>query len=682
MRKSVFRALLRALCVCLPLLAWSCTAASAQSSPVNVLTYHYDNARTGQNSQETTLTPQNVNSAQFGRLFSVPTDGYVYAQPLYVANVIVPGKGVHNLLIVATQHDSVYAFDADAKPAADPGDPANFSLWKHSFIDSANGVTPVPSNETYSGDIVPEIGITGTPVIHLGLPGGKGDNTGTIYVVVKTKEVVGGANHYVQRLHALDLATGQDVTTPTVIGDTGFDGNNYTYVSGPSVPGTGDGSVDGTLSFNALREHQRGGLVLSNGILYVPYASHGDNGPYHGWLLAYDANTLGFVSAYNTSPNGGLSGIWMSGAAPAVDTDGSLFFITGNGTFSADQGGSDFGETFLKLAPSSLALSDYFTDGAQDALTSADADLGSGGLMLLPDEAGSSAHPHLLVGCGKAGNIYLVDRDQMTTGNQHYDYNQDHVVQEVGSDGTWSSPAYWNGGLYYEGAGGPLKRFPLSNGQIDTNNILQSAYANNPGFPGATPSISANGNTNGIVWTLQTDAYSYSGPTILHAADALNPANELYNSNQNAARDNPGPAVKFTLPVIANGKVYVGAQYQVSVYGLGPTPLAATPVITPSGAGFVGDTVTLTDATPGASIYYTVDGTDPTSASRVYVAPFQITKGLTLKARGVAPGYLDSAVASRFFGRPGTDGHGDGLKRHLLHGCQSGSERWPDCHAH
>ena len=262
MQNLAFRALLRAFCLCLALLPWGAVT-RAQSTPVNVLTYHNDNARTGRNQAETALTPQNVNSAQFGRLFSVPTDGYVYAQPLYVAGVNVPGKGVHNLLIIATEHDSVYAFDADAKPAADPQDALNFSLWKRVFIDPNNGVTSVPSNETNTGDIVPEIGITGTPVIRLGAPDAGSHATGTIYVVVKTKEVIAGQNHYIQRLHALDLTTGQDATPSTVIGDTIYDGNNFTYVTGPSVPGNGDGSVNGTLNFNALREHQRGGLVLS-----------------------------------------------------------------------------------------------------------------------------------------------------------------------------------------------------------------------------------------------------------------------------------------------------------------------------------------------------------------------------------------------------------------------------------
>ena len=652
------RALLRAFCLCLALwvsgLVWG-TPARAQ---VDVLTYHNDNARTGRNLAETALTPQTVNSAQFGRLFSVPTDGYVYAQPLYVSGVNVPGKGVHNLLLVATEHDSVYAFDADAKPAADPKDALNFSLWKRVFVDPNNGITTVPSADTDTGDIVPEIGITGTPTIALGAPDANGNAVGTLYVVVKTKEVVGGKNHYLQRLHALDLATGQDVTTPAVIGDTTYDGSNYGYVSGPSVAGSGDGSVNGSLTFNALREHQRGGLVLTGNVLYLPYASHGDNGPYHGWVLAYRADTLAYLGSFNTSPNGGLSGIWMSGEAPAVDTDGSLFLITGNGTFSADRGGSDFGESFLKLSPT-LGLSDYFTAHNQDDLNARDADLGSGGLILLPDEAGGGGHAHLLAGCGKDGIIYLLDRDHLTTSNQHYDFNGDHVVQEVGSDGTWSSPAYWNGALYYQGAYGALKRFPIKGGLLDSNAVSQSQ--DTAAFPGATPCISADGNGGGIVWTVQTDAYSFSGPAILHAHDALNPAVELYNSNQSPARDNPGPAVKFVLPVIANGKVYVGAQYQVSVYGLNPPPIAATPTITASGTGVVGDTVTLADATPGASIYYTTDGSDPTGGSRVYIAPFRIAQPMTLKARAILPGFLDSAVASRFFGRRGSDGHGDGL---------------------
>ena len=653
--------------LCLPL-------SPLKADPVNVLTYHNDNARTGANTSETILTPQNVNSTNFGRLFSHAVDGQVVAQPLYVANVNVPGKGVHNLLIVATEHDGVYAFDADDSAGSNSA-----PLWQRSFVNPANGVTSVPNGDTGTGDIQVEIGITGTPVIGLGSPDGNGNATGTLYLVTKTKEIVGGVAHYVQRLHALDVTTGLDLAaSPVLIGDTTTENNppagtatggGYSYYSGPYVAGTGDGSVtvngQNRVYFNALREAQRPGLVLVGSRLYVSYASHGDNGPYHGWVLGYDANTLALGAFYNTSPNGGLTGIWMSGEAPAVDAAGNLFFITGNGGFDAnntDTSTTDYGDSFLRLGPlltfanpSASHSKDFFSPSNQANLNQYDTDVGSGGLTLLPDSVGSTAHPHLLVGCGKQGKVYLLDRDSL--GGFNAGGNAD--VQEWNSEGTWSSPAYWNGAIYYQGAGGALKRFPIANGVVDTNNVIQSGDGS--GFPGSTPTISANGTTNGIVWTIQSDAYGSNGQAVLHAHDALNPATELYNSTQIAARDNPGISCKFTLPIVTNGKVYVGTQNQISAYGLNPPALCAAPVITSNGQGYVGDRVTITDTTQTASIYYTTDGTDPTPSSTPYVAPFVVSGCETIKAKAFATGYLDSAVTSRFFGMQGTAGHGTGL---------------------
>ena len=385
--------LLRALCLALPLLLLPLTAARCQ---VNVLTYHNDNARTGQNLNETALTPQNVNASGFGRLFSQPVDGQVYAQPLYVTGVNIPGKGVHNLLLVATEHDSVYAFDADSSAGANAA-----PLWQRSFIDTANGVTTVPGGDTNTGDITVQIGITGTPVIGLGTPDGNGNATGTIYFVTKTKEVVSGIAHYIQRLHALDITTGLDIAnSPSVIGDTTTQ-NGYTYVSGPSVPGTGDGSINGMVSFNALREHQRPGLVLANNVIYISYASHGDNGPYHGWVIAYDPGTLQRLGFYNTSPNGGLTGIWMSGEAPAVDSAGNLYFHYRQRRLRRRYTARDWtmATSFLRFQsnltfanPGANHTKDYFSPKNQANLNSSDTDVGSGGLALLPDSA-SAAPP-------------------------------------------------------------------------------------------------------------------------------------------------------------------------------------------------------------------------------------------------------------------------------------------------
>jgi hypothetical protein len=655
---------------------------SLHADPINVLTYAYNNARTGQNTQETILTPQNVSSASFGQLFSHPVDGQVYAQPLYVANVNVPGKGVHNLLLIATQHDSVYAFDADDNLSTNAA-----PLWHRTFIDPAQGVTTVPRADTQTDDITTEIGITGTPVIGLGAPDGNGNSTGTIYFVTKTKEADSGSlSHYIQRLHGLDITTGNDVVnSPVVIGDTTTQ-NGYTYVSGPSVAGTGDGSINGILSFNALREHQRAGLVLAGGQIYISYASHGDNSPYHGWVLAYNAATLQPGPVFNTTPNGGLGGVWMSGAAPAVDAAGNLFMITGNAGFDIDQfyGSTpqyqfaEYGDSFLRLqsdltfqhynadSPPDLSSfifhnQDFFSPSNQATLNSQDEDVGSGGLILLPDEVGSADHPRLLIGCGKEGKVYLLDRDYLGG----FNLNGDNVVQEFNSEGAFSSPAYWNGAIYYQGDGGALKRFPISKGIIDTNSVTQSSDGTDFG---CTPTISADGVTNGIVWTVGSGGFSTNAPAIFHAHDALNTATDLYNSTQLIVRDNPGIACKFTHPIVTNGKVYVGTQNQVSVYGLGALPVVAAPTISYSGSGYVGDTITLTDATPNAAIYYTLDGSIPTTSSQLYSAPFVLSVNGTMQVKAFVAGSVDSLVTSRFFGLRGTDGHGDGLKAVYFHG--------------
>src|SRR5437879_10681169 len=344
----------------------SVTVVGAQ---VAVLTYHNDNARTGQNLGETILTPGNVAPGTFGLLFSYPVDGNVYAKLRYVPIVNLPCHGFHNVVFVATEHDSVYAFDAD--------DSGVGLLWQVSFIDPANGVTTVPPENVQSQDIVPEIGITGTPVIDGG--------TGTLYVVAKTKEVVAGSPHYVQRLHALDIATGAEkFGGPIVIGDTVIDGSSTTYVSGPSVPGTGSGSVGGRVFFNALRQNQRSGLLLLNGVVYIGWASHSDTSPYHGWVLGYDAQTLAPAAVFNTTPNGGLGGVWMSGGGLAADSNGAVYLSTGNGTF--DVTGSQapaYGDSVLKLATGlDLTVADSFTPWNQEDLKNKDQDLGSGGVLL------------------------------------------------------------------------------------------------------------------------------------------------------------------------------------------------------------------------------------------------------------------------------------------------------------
>jgi hypothetical protein len=555
-----------------------CILLSAQAlrAQVAVVTYHNDNARTGQNLNETVLTPANVTPATFGRLFSAPVDGYVYAQPLYVPSVDIPGRGLHNVVYVATEHDSVYAFDAD--------DGSVGLLWRVSFIDPANGVATVPFEDVQSEDIVPEIGITGTPVIDV--------VTGTLYVVAKTKEVSAGRPHYVQRLHALDIGTGTErFGGPSVIADAIFDGN-YTYVSGPSVVGIGDGSVGTQVVFNALRELNRPGLLLVGGVVYIAWASHGDNGPYHGWLIGYDAQTLERVAVFNTTPNGSSAGVWMSGGGLAADSLGAIYLSTGNGTFDVVGAHAPaYGDSVLKLVEdavlgnltgSGVSVLDFFTPWNQDALAAADLDLGSGGVLLLPDQPG--ARPHLMVTAGKEGKVYLIDRDDLGA-YQRCGPSCDDVVQVTPAGtiagGLFGTPSYFNNLVYYQGPGDVLKAFPLSNGLLSLSPASRSSTPF--GFPGSTPSISANGSSNAIVWTLQVDAYATGGPAILHAYDALDLSRELYASNQTPGDQLDG-AVKFTVPTVANGKVYVGTQSSIAAFGPLPRPVETTTTARAQGA--------------------------------------------------------------------------------------------------
>jgi hypothetical protein len=533
---------------------------------VNVLTYHNDNSSTGQNLNETALTPSNVNAGSFGKLFTTPLDGQVYAQPLLVTGVnITTGsqQGTHVVIYVATEHDSVYALDAHSGAV----------LWRDSFTNPGGGVTTVSSTDVGSGDLSPEIGITGTPVID--------PSTGTLYVDAKTKETGSGSPDYVFRLHALDLSTGAEkFGGPAVIADTAFDGTNYTYISGPAVNGTGDGSVGGQVTFNALRQHQRPGLTLVNGTVYLAFASHGDNGPYHGWVLGYNAHTLALTAALNTTPNGGLGGIWQSGGRIAADAQGNLYVMTGNGTFDTTlnvngfPASADYGDSFLKLAPDpgsrpgsqnangwGLKVADYFTPSDEQSLSQADADLGSGGPLLLPDSAGSAADPHLVVGAGKQGKIYLLNRDNLGK----FDPATDHGVQELPGALTmaFDTPAFFNGTLYYAGNGDVGKAFSLVNATLSTNPTSQSA--DSFGFPGSTPSVSANGTAGGMVWNLDT------GTNQLRAYDVANYANELYTSAQAAGnRDRLGSVVKFSVPTVANGMVYVGTTDSLVAFGLLP----------------------------------------------------------------------------------------------------------------
>jgi PKD repeat protein len=588
-----------------------------QADPlVSVLTYHNDNTRSGQNTNETILTAANVNTNSFGLLFSYPVDGHVYAQPLYVPGVIIPGRGAHNVVFVATQHNTVYALDAD-----DPGDNGGL-LWKVNLGTSASLPTP---DFGWIGNvgIDVEVGITGTPVID--------PVSGTLFVDTFTHE---GPLYYLHRLHALNITNGAEQT-------------NSPVVVTASVPGLGDGSVNGVVTFDPIQQLQRPALTLAGGVVYIAYGSYSDRDPYHGWIIGFDATTLQQLTNYtfNTTPNGGEGALWMSGAGLSVDANTNLYFETGNGSFDANTGGTEYGDSFVKLSTAGgLSVADYFTPYDQATLAEVDADLGSGGTLVLPDSVGSAAHPHLIVGSGKEGTIYLLDRDNL---GQYNGTNDSQIVEALPQwiGGTWSSPAYFNNLIYYQGLYDALKAFQITNGWLSFYPASKSLAS--WGYPPATPAISANGTDNAILWAIQADGYP-TGPAILHAYNAYDLSQELYNSSMAGQRDNPGATVKFTVPTVANGKVYVGAQYMVSVFG--NASFTAAPQMAPNGGSFTNSvTVTLSDSTPGASIYYTVDNSTPTTNSILYTGPVTLTNSLTLIAKAFSPGALESLVVSATF---------------------------------
>ncbi|HYL76233.1 MAG TPA: hypothetical protein VEU96_18630 [Bryobacteraceae bacterium] len=507
------------------------------SAQVPVATSQYDNARTGANLSETTLTPQNVNAAHFGKLFSLSVEGDVYAQPLYLAGIDIPGKGKHDVVFIATEHDSVYAFDAGGNPST--------PLWRVNFLNPGAGITAVPSRDVQCPFIRPEIGITPTPVIDR--------QTGTLYVLARTKESGGvlGRDRYVQKLHALAITTGAE------------------KFGGPveikaSVKGRGAGGSNGQIDFAPFRELPRAALLLTNGQVYLTWASSCDVAPYHGWVMAYDAHTLAQTAVFNTSPDAEESGIWQGDTGPAADNNGNVFLITGNGKFDADTGGRDYGDSVLKLAldKTGFQLRDFFTPYNQKALNADDADLGAGGPILLPDQPGP--HPHLLVLGGKGGGIYVIDRDHM---GKYQPGSDSHAVQMLPfSRGVYSAPAYWNHHLFLFAANDVLKDFAISNGQLSRTPVAQGPTK----FidPGATPTISANGARNGIVWVIRSKGWrSPDTPAVLYAYNAANVANELYNSEQ-SLRDRAGFCLRFNIPTVANGRVYVGAKGEIDVYGL------------------------------------------------------------------------------------------------------------------
>jgi hypothetical protein len=530
------------------------------AAQTNVLTYHNDNARTGQTLNETLLTLSNVNSTNFGKLGFLSVDGEVDAQPLYVFNLTVAGS-LHNVVFIVTEHDSVYAFDADTFA----------QLWK---------VTVLSSGETTSDNrgcsqVTPEIGITSTPVIDL-----SAGPHGTIFVVAMSKDNFG---NYYQRLHALDVTTGAELSgSPKEI-----------QAAYPTAGG-------GTTIFAPGQYKERAGLLLLNGVIYTSWASHCDITPYSGWVMGYSESTLQQVSVFNVTPNGSDGAVWMSGAGPAADSLGNIYFLAANGTFDTTVNANgfpvngDYGNAFMKLSSSgnSLSVADYFTMYNTVAESNVDQDLGSGGALLLPDLTDSVGNTwHLAVGAGKDAIIYIVNRDSMGQFNP----TSDNIYQEIsanglaGGSGVYAMPAYFNGALYYGAVNDSLKAFTIANARVVTP--PSSETASTFAYPGTTPGISANGTSNGIIWAVQNSG----GAGILHAYDATNLANELYNSNQAGTRDQFSDN-KFITPMIANGKVFVGTPTGVIVFGLlnGGTPPDYTLSASPS-------SVTMTQGDSGQS---------------------------------------------------------------------------------
>jgi hypothetical protein len=621
-------------------------------TPVPVLTWRYDLTHAGQNTDETALNQQNVNVNTFGKLFALSVDSTVYAQPLYVPNITMSDGNVHNVLFVCTENDSIYAFDADSNGGAN----AN-PIWQVSLLTAAHGAgagaTAVPYEDADSPDVAPTVGITGTPTIN--------PATNTLYVVAATKE----NGTYYSRLHAINIVTGAELAgSPVVVTAT--------------VAGTGNGSSGGQLTFSPLWENQRTALDYYNGYVYFGYAAHGDNGPWHGWLFAYNASTLAQSAFLCLSPNGDGAGIWGAGAGLPIDDDatgGRMFLTTGNGTnttyppFAANS--TELGESVIdiSLANGGLTPTDAFTPFNYETLNSHDWDLGSGGVLMVPDQQGS--YPHELLQAGKEGRITVLNRDNLG-GNNGTASSDATALQEIApyvppadtppSDvcpttpgqitrgcGLWNTPAYWNGNVYIWAEYNSPMIFPMNSGVMGTTPSSTSTIT--AAFPSPSFSISSDGTANGIAWAVRSDQFNTDGPAVLYAWPASDLTSTLYESDTNSTRDAAGPANKFSIPIVTNGKVYVAAHGEVDVYGLfNGQPNAVAPTITPNGGTFASTTsVTLATTTANAQIFYTLDGTTPTPASTQYSGPITLTTDTTLNAIASAAGYIQSGVSTAAF---------------------------------
>ena len=542
--------------------ATTLSPAAAAAPGVDVLTYHDNNARTGLNDAETTLAPSNVNADSFGKLATLPVDGQIYAQPLVVSGITAGGKA-RNVVYVATEHDSVYAFDADTGAA----------VWKRSFVDAGRGITPVPSQDVGVDDIAPEIGITATPVID------RANNA--IYFVTKTKQVRGGTTSYHQQLHALDLATGSDkFGGPTEIAAT--------------VPGQGVGTSgieEPMIRFDPLRQLNRPGLSLVNGRVYIAWGSHGDILPYHGWVMSYDAKTLKQVDVFNTTPEALRGAIWQGGGGAASDGT-NLFYAVGNGTFDVPTGGDDHGLSILKLTPD-LKVADSFTPANQFERIQNDIDTGSTGTVLTR-QGGKS----LILSGTKAGDVFVNDANDLGGFHLSGDRNV-QTLDHATPDENFSTPAVFNGAIYIGGKGDQIKRYAFgADGKLQAKFASQSPERY--GFPGATVSISSNGTADGIVWAIDRQAFTEASHTgdatpraVLRAYDATD-MTELYNSADRSA-DDAGVGIKFGVPTVANGKVFVGTADGLSIFG-------ETAVAPPTGTAPAVKRFALVDADTGRMV--------------------------------------------------------------------------------
>jgi hypothetical protein len=600
---------------------------------VNVLTAHNDIARTGQNLQETILTPANVNPSQFGKLFSQVVSGPIYAQPLYVSQVAIPNKGTHNVVYVATSNDWVYAFDADSN-----GGVAANPLWQVSLL----------TNTAAPGTYKTYFGVAGTPVID--------PTTHTMYLI--SSEAQGTTDIF--RMHALDITTGAEKF-----------GGPVTLQA--TVAGTGTASTGGMLTFNPQYHYQRPGLLLLNGVVYAGFGSVNDVGPWHGWIFSFNAATLKQIDAFCLSPNGSGAGVWMGGAGLAAEVNdpskpyGRMFVATGNGSYDVKQPYNrtmNYGMSVLDLDLTGgvMTVTDEFTPFNELSLDYQDGDLGAGGPVLLPAQTlASGTSVNTLVQIGKSGTFYILNRNNLGGYNASSDQVQQEVQTPIAAGfnwgaGVWGTEAYWNGNIYsggtdptsasvYYSNGTGMQAYSFSKGVLSSTPTSETVEQFT--YPGPTPAVSANGTTNGIVWALMTYAQAVGGPDVLLAYDATNLGHTLYSSNTNIARDNPGPAIKYTVPTVVNGKVYVGANGQLSVFGLlADTPVAPAPVISPGSGTYTGSQkVTITDSVAGATIYYTTDGSVPTNKSAVYSQPFTVTTNETITAIASPNGYLQSPPA-------------------------------------